>query len=290
MKGVSVSPEDKIFKLSVKEGDREKFEHCSYYRIITQSKGFWGFYQRLRQSLQAIDLTIVDFRTGRKRVHEESIVQVAMYVQDMKKYEDSTDRRTTITSALISVLRDPDAKVSVQDYAPTIETVHAAAHKHNELYLAQGFRTDQKILADATAGIASVQMLKDGVNALLVVDDEDMVLGLVSQGDILRKFTSEEFVHADSLEVHTFMIKAKFLIRAPKAHSRLQMLNLMNKKDIRQILVIDDHGDVDSLADCKELLAGLTAETDRFQVRLTRPYTKRLSNLFTPAAHMRQEA
>jgi len=198
------------------------------------------------------------------------------------KIDDTTDRRNEITSVLMTILNDKSAKVSVQDHAPHFRVEHSDTRIQGEIYLAKGFRSDQKIMGNATAGEASVLLLKDGVSALLVTDDKDMVLGLITQGDIMRQYTSHDHHHDPSeLEIHTFMCPAQNLVRTTKKKSRLQMLNMMANKDIRQILIMDEHGDVESLMECKELLSGITANKDRFDVRLNRPFAKRLSNLFT---------
>jgi len=271
-----------ILTLKVDESDVEKFEHSSFYRVVTESKGFWGFYTKVKSAIEALDLVVVDYRTGRKRVNNVVLVQVCMYLKDVDKIDDTTDRRNEITSVLMTILNDKSAKVSVQDHAPHFRVEHSDTRIQGEIYLAKGFRSDQKIMGNATAGEASVLLLKDGVSALLVTDDKDMVLGLITQGDIMRQYTSHDHHHDPSeLEIHTFMCPAQNLVRTTKKKSRLQMLNMMANKDIRQILIMDEHGDVESLMECKELLSGITANKDRFDVRLNRPFAKRLSNLFT---------
>lgn len=282
MKGAAMSPESGILTLDVSESELKKFEHCSFFRVVTESKGFWGFYTKLKSAVAALDLVVLDYRTGRKKAASGTLVQVCMYLKDKTKHENTDPRRMEINRILFNILNDPDAKVSVQNHEPHFHIEHHNARIQGELYLSKSYRTDQKILGNATAGEASSQMLKDGVSGLLVVDHEDMVLGLVTQGDIMRQFTSHDHHHdPHELEVHEFMVVSKKLIRARKSHSRLQMLNMMANKDIRQILVIDQSGDVDSLVECKELLSGITSNKDRFNVRLNRPFSKRLSNVFT---------
>jgi Kef-type K+ transport system membrane component KefB len=272
MEGIGHAGGDE-FMIPVLPEELEKSEKSSYYRIVTESLGFWGFYTTLERTVGELGLDVLDYRTGRKRREGHSLVQVSMYVRDDQS-GDTESRRLEISNVLHRILNDVDAKVCVQDYIPKFSKIDKTALKRDEsaLYLSPGFRTSCKVHHTATSGEASKKMLKCGVNALLVVDRCEQVLGLVTQSDVMRKFIRAENGNATEVVVNTFMSLAKELVTAPESASKLDMLHLMATHDVKHIVVTHvESGEVMSLIECKELLSAITTNTSakKLQRRLS---------------------
>lgn len=195
-----------------------------YIRVITKSKGYWGFYERMESVLKNLKLEVLDYRTSHVKLDGHHKVLMESFVIDKKVYptdpatrlQQKELRRKHIVEIVRFELKDEDAQVSVNIWHPKItkkkkvegeagDTVlkgnsdSEASEEEGCLYISKKFKKRSAIKANKSIARAMHQMASHGLEGLVAVVEEfdhhghkrHKVVGMITQQEIFESMDHE---------------------------------------------------------------------------------------------------
>jgi arabinose-5-phosphate isomerase len=176
---------------------------------------------------------------------ESTLAQVADIVQTLPKFEEACYLGLAPTSSTTSVLCYGDALAVVASgiygFKDTdFGKLHPAGSLGKKLILkvddlmASGVN-NAKVHESVTLKDVIVELSKKGLGVVSIVDDEDKLLGVITDGDLRRQLEKGADIY--SLHVEDVMTRTPTTISKEKL--AVEALNLLKKKNISCIPVLD---------------------------------------------------
>jgi len=259
----------------------ESMSNHVYYKIRTESKGFWGFYQKVESKISSLDLYIKDYRVNHSYDGSRKVM-TEFYVRDEDEIMDTQSprqnliekRRRAIAAHVGEVLRDPDCNVSVTRFQPRIRQGPMSRRRSSVYQLGQSptekplrlsvkyfnTRRRQCCFPEDKISVAANQMCQEDCAAILVIDPKTVhksrpkVLGMITRSDILRDIPKHGI--EESHVCKQIMTPVKQLLVCDKGAARQEILAEMANGDCQNMVLIDPaRCEVDAVTNIKDLCA-----------------------------------
>lgn len=252
----------------------ESMTNYVYYKIRTESKGFWGFYQKIEARISSLELDIQDYRVNHS-YDGRRLVTTEFYVRDETMYRHDKEnmiekRRRAIAGNVGRALMDPDCNVSVTQWIPRIRQGPSSRRRSSIIQLGQTATEKPLRLSviykrrhccrptDQLTNVAE-QMVSEDLPAMLVIDPKSSktkptVVGMVTRSDIVRDIPKH------GIEEHhlckDIMNPTKNLLVCDKNASRQEILVEMANGDCQNMVLIDvGLCEVHAVSNIKEICA-----------------------------------
>lgn len=197
---------------------------------------------RILPNIKMIGATLIGI-TGNPN---SSLAQASDIVQVLPKFEEACYLGLAPTSSTTSVLCYGDALAIIASGIYGFNDAdfgkfHPAGSLGKKLIL----RVDDlmakeeknaKIYVSVLLKDAIIELSKKGLGAVCVVNDEDYILGIITDGDLRRQL--EKGVDVYSLKVEDIMTKNPYVISREKL--AVEALNIMNQKNISCLIVTEN--------------------------------------------------